>query len=55
MKLKISEPTMIAMGPDSRKAGWGPYQFPDLLVLDDGKLICCGTHEELIKYCGEYR
>ena len=26
-----------------------------ILVLDDGKLIGCGTHEELMKDCGEYR
>ena len=40
MKLRISEPTMISMGPDSRTAGWGPYQFPELQVLDDGRLYC---------------
>ena len=40
MKLRISDPVLISMGPDSRTAGWGPYQFPDLLVLDDGRLFC---------------
>ena len=40
MKLNISKPVIISMGPDSRKAGWGPYQFPDLIVLEDGRLFC---------------
>ena len=40
MKLHISEPTLISMGPDSRTAGWGPYQFPDLFRLSDGRILC---------------
>ena len=40
MNLRISDPVLISMGPDSRKAGWGPYQFPDLIVLEDGRLFC---------------
>jgi len=40
MKLNISDPVIISMGPDSRTAGWGPYQFPDLFKLPDGTLMC---------------
>lgn len=40
MKLRISDPVMISMGPDSRTAGWGPYQFPDLYRLSDGRILC---------------
>ena len=40
MKIQISEPVMIAMGPKSREAGWGPYQFASLFRREDGRLIC---------------
>lgn len=39
MKLRFSDPVVVSMGPDSRTAGWGPYQFPNLFVLDDGRLV----------------
>lgn len=39
MKLNISEPILISMGPDSRTAGWGPYQFPEMKLLPDGRLL----------------
>ena len=39
MKLSISDPVLVAMGPDSRTATWGGYQFPDIEMLDDGKLM----------------
>ena len=39
MRLNISEPILISMGPDSRKAGWGPYQFPEMKLLPDGRLL----------------
>ena len=39
MKLLFSDPVVVSMGPDSRTAGWGPYQFPNLFVLDDGRLV----------------
>lgn len=39
MKLSFSEPTIVAMGPDSRTAGWGAYQFPCIYQLDDGQLV----------------
>ena len=39
MKLNISEPVLISMGPDSRTAGWGPYQFPEMKILPDGRLL----------------
>lgn len=40
MKLRLSEPVIVAMGPDSRIEGWGGYQFPELCRLDDGRLVC---------------
>lgn len=39
MKLNISDPILISMGPESRKAGWGPYQFPEMKKLPDGRLL----------------
>ena len=39
MKITFSEPVVVAMGPDSRTAGWGVYQFPDLWRLTDGRLL----------------
>lgn len=40
VKLKISEPHIVAMGPDSRTAGWGSYQFPSILQTREGYLVC---------------
>lgn len=40
MKLKISDPVVVAMGPSSLTAGWGPYQFPTIKQFDDGRLFC---------------
>jgi len=40
MQLHISEPVVVAMGPDSRTTGWGVYQFPDIFRLPDGRLMC---------------
>lgn len=39
MKLIFSEPVVVAAGPDSREAGWGPYQFPALYRLADGRIV----------------
>lgn len=39
MKVTLSEPIVVAMGPDSRTAPWGPYQFPTLWKLEDGRLV----------------
>lgn len=39
MKLRFSEPVVVAMGPDSRTAGWGVYQFPSIQLMDDGRLV----------------
>ena len=39
MKLKISEPVVVARGPESAITGWGVYQFPDLERLADGRLM----------------
>lgn len=41
MKLRISEPVIISRGPSYAEAGWGPYQFPHLYRLDDGRILCC--------------
>lgn len=40
MRLIISDPVVVSRGPDSRTTGWGPYQFPDLFKLPDGRLMC---------------
>jgi len=39
MKIQLSDPVVVAAGPDSRTAGWGPYQFPDLGFLKDGRYV----------------
>lgn len=38
MKLRISDPVVVAVGPDSRTAPWGEYQFPSIEQADDGAL-----------------
>ena len=40
MHIKLSEPVVIAMGPETEKTGWGPYQFPELIKTKDGRLLC---------------
>lgn len=40
MKIKLSEPVVIAKGPETEKTGWGPYQFPELIKTKDGRLLC---------------
>ena len=40
MKLKISDPIVVSVGPDSRTAGWGVFQFPDLTRLDENTILC---------------
>ncbi|MBQ4037270.1 MAG: exo-alpha-sialidase [Clostridia bacterium] len=39
MKLQISEPQIVVMGPPCREVGWGPYQFASLYRLTDGRLL----------------
>lgn len=39
MRITLSEPKIVAMGPCSETAGWGVYQFPDLWKLPDGRLL----------------
>ncbi len=39
MKLVISDPVVVAAGPESAKTGWGVYQFPDIVRLSDGRLM----------------
>jgi len=39
MKLQISEPQIVVMGPPCREVGWGPYQFASLHRLTDGRLL----------------
>lgn len=38
VKLTFGEPVLVAMGPEYAKAGWGPYQFPNLKYLPDGRI-----------------
>ena len=39
MRIKLSEPSIVAMGPCTETAGWGVYQFPDLWKLPDGRIL----------------
>lgn len=39
MRIELSEPVVVAMGPDATTAGWGPYQFPYLYKAPDGRLL----------------
>ena len=39
MRIILSEPIVVAMGPESATTGWGPYQFPELVKLKDGRLL----------------
>lgn len=39
MRIKLSEPVIVARGPDSNTAGWGAYQFPELWKMPDGRLL----------------
>ena len=39
MKLRISDPIVVSMGPESEKTPWGAYQFPDIERLADGRLM----------------
>ncbi len=39
MKLVISDPVVVAAGPESAVTGWGVYQFPDIERLSDGRLM----------------
>lgn len=39
MRIELSEPVIVSMGPDATTAGWGPYQFPYLYKGPDGQLL----------------
>ena len=52
MKLNISDPIVVSRGPDSRTTGWGPYQFPALTLLPDGRILC--SHSVGADSCSEY-
>lgn len=39
MRIELSEPVIVAMGPNATTAGWGPYQFPYLWKAPDGRLL----------------
>lgn len=39
MRIKLSEPVIVSMGPDATTAGWGAYQFPYLWKIPDGRLL----------------
>ncbi len=38
MKIKVSDPILVAKGPAYKEVGWGPYQFPSVGVLPDGRI-----------------
>lgn len=39
MRIELSEPIVVSMGPDATTAGWGPYQFPYLYQAPDGRIL----------------
>ena len=39
VKLRFGDPVVIACGPTYEEVGWGPYQFPGISRLDDGRLV----------------
>lgn len=39
MRIELSAPVIVSMGPDATTAGWGPYQFPYLYKAPDGRLL----------------
>lgn len=39
MKLELSEPIIVAQGQTYEEAGWGPWQFPQIGMTDDGRII----------------
>ena len=43
MRIILSEPIVVAMGPESATTGWGPYQFPELVKLKDGRFYDFGV------------
>ena len=45
MKVKISDPVIVAMGPSYEEVGWGPWQFPSAGFSDDGRVMV-GVHVE---------
>lgn len=56
VKLKIDDPIIAIMGPEST-VGWGPFQFPEIRKIPDGKLVmryhlCQDTEEEYGKEKG---
>lgn len=40
MKMTVSDPIVVAQGPTYEEVSWGPWQFPTLGVLDDGRIVC---------------
>lgn len=39
MKIKVGEEKLVAIGPDFEEVAWGPHQFPNLHLNDDGKVV----------------
>ena len=37
-QLIFGEPVVVAQGPTWEEAGWGPYQFPAIQSLPDGRI-----------------
>lgn len=40
VKLSFGNPVVIASGPSFEEIGWGPYQFPAVQRMPDGRLVC---------------
>ena len=39
MKIKVGEEKLVAIGPNFDDVAWGPHQFPNLNLNDDGKVV----------------
>jgi len=39
VKLRFGDPVVVDQGPTLEEVGWGPYQFPAIRRLDDGRIV----------------
>lgn len=40
MKMKVSEAVCVGQGPTYEEVSWGPWQFPNINRLNDGRIVC---------------
>ena len=51
-KLRLGEPVLVSMGPPLAKVGWGPYQFPGLSRMSDGRIAL--SYHAVMDTCEDY-